>query len=392
MNRKVEAAIQIKNLIKKYDDEHPIVALDDVNFSVKRNSFTTIIGPSGSGKSTVLKLIADLKQPSGGSVMINGKPPAQAVVAREIGMVFQKPVLYPWRSVERNVALPLELNNHEVPEGHEEHRDNLKNNKTIKQCIDNQVKDVLISVGLSAFGKHMPDQLSGGMQQLVALARALVTEPEVLLLDEPFGALDELTRERMDMELLRILEQRKQTVLMVTHSIREAVLLSDEVIVFSPRPGRVSEIIPVDLPRPRTVEMMEQEVFSTCESQVRKALRTSWIRGKIIKGFGRGKTLGFPTLNLDISAFPYRHGVYAVRIRIDGREYQGVLHYGPQATFAGTQDWIEVYVFDFAGGQQSGAVEVQTADFLRAPVKFASADELVAQMQKDCEQARRKLV
>jgi len=227
------------------------------------------------------------------------------------------------------------------------------------------------------------------MQQLVALGKALVADPPILLLDEPFGALDELTRERMDLELLRVLEKSGKTILMITHSIREAVLVSDEIVVLTPRPGRVSESIPVDLPRPRTAAMQETSGFAALENRVRKALRQGWIRGTIIHGFGRGHELGYPTMNLDLTAFPFSYGVYAVRARVDGSEYGGVLHYGPQATFEGTEDWIEVFLFDYDdSGRNSDEVEIQVLDHLRPTVKFSSKDELIGQMDEDCRKAK----
>ncbi len=361
--------IDLTKVTKRFSDTHPVTVVDDISFTVARGRFTTIIGPSGCGKSTLLRMVAGLLDPSSGTIELVGNTPQYARQQRAYGMVFQKPTLYPWRDVRRNIALPLELGAGKVDE--------------------QRVDEALMTVGLSAFAHHRVDQLSGGMQQLVALGKALVADPPILLLDEPFGALDELTRERMDMELLRVLETSGKTILMITHSIREAVLVSDEIVVLTPRPGRVSEIISVDLPRPRTAALQETPEFAALETRVRKALRQGWIRGSIIHGFGRGKELGFPTMNLDLSAFPFSYGVYAVRMRVQGGEFGGVLHFGPQATFGGQKDWIEVYLFDYDdSSRESDAIELQVLDHLRPTVKFSSKEELIRQMEEDSARAR----
>jgi NitT/TauT family transport system ATP-binding protein len=215
----------------------------------------SLIGPSGCGKSTLLRVIGDLLQPSSGIVSVNGKPAGQARVNRDYGIVFQAPVLFDWRTVEENVRLPLELQG--MPRAEREAR----------------VDEMLALVELSDFKRHHPYQLSGGMQQRVAIARALAFSPSLLLMDEPFGALDEMTRERMNSEVLGIWERTGITVVFVTHSIPEAVFLSSRVVVMSPRPGRITSVISVDLPRPRGVETREDRRYFELVTEVREALR-----------------------------------------------------------------------------------------------------------------------
>jgi NitT/TauT family transport system ATP-binding protein len=209
-------------------------ALHDVSLAVERGEFVSLIGPSGCGKSTLLRIVGDLVAPSAGSVTVNGKGAEAARLDRDYGIVFQAPVLYDWRTVEANVGLPLEVIGRPRPER------------------DQRVRALLRLVGLDAFRRHYPWQLSGGMQQRVAIARALVTNPAILLMDEPFGALDEMTRERLNLELLNVCRETSATVLFVTHSIAEAVFLSSRVVVLTPRPGRVERVVDVDLPQPRS--------------------------------------------------------------------------------------------------------------------------------------------
>ena len=232
-----------------------VTALEDVSLSIARGSFTAIIGPSGCGKSTLLRLIADILAPSSGRITIGGSPPADARRDHAIGFVFQQPTLLPWRTIRQNVALPLDV------VGRSSHRRS-----------DRTPDELLELVGLGTFARALPAELSGGMQQRAAIARALVLQPDVLLLDEPFGALDEITRQRMNLELLRIWTESRTTALLVTHSIAEAVFMSDTVVVMSPRPGRITARIAIPLPRPRTLAMMRDPAFTEAVNQVREAL------------------------------------------------------------------------------------------------------------------------
>ncbi len=232
-------------------------ALEDVTLAVAPGEFVSLIGPSGCGKSTLLRIVGDLIQPTEGSVRVNGKSPREARFARDYGIVFQSPVLYDWRTVRRNVELPLEVMG--VPHAERTERS----------------ARMLALVGLGQFHGHYPWQLSGGMQQRVSIARALSFSPPILLMDEPFGALDELTRERMNQELLAIWAQTHNTVVFVTHSIPEAVFLSSRVVVLSPRPGRIERIVEIDLPHPRGVATREHPRFFELVTRVREALRES---------------------------------------------------------------------------------------------------------------------
>ncbi len=233
----------------------PVVALDRVSLELGAGRFGSIIGPSGCGKSTLLRLIADIAQPSAGRLTVGGGSPRQARLANALGFVFQAPTLLPWRTVRQNIELPLVLMGRNNPR------------------VAGQGSAALIElVGLKGFEDALPDELSGGMQQRAAIARSLMLKPDVLLLDEPFGALDEITRQRMNVELLRIWAESGTTALLVTHSITEAVFMSDEVFIMSPRPGRVSQVIEVPLPRPRHLAMMRMPVFFDCVNRVRDGL------------------------------------------------------------------------------------------------------------------------
>jgi NitT/TauT family transport system ATP-binding protein len=237
------------------NDGAPTVACTGIDLEVGQRDFISLIGPSGCGKSTLLRLIGDLVTPTSGSVEVNGKPAHQARLDREYGMVFQAPVLFDWRTVEANVQLPLEVIKY--PKGQ---RDAL-------------VREKLALVELTGFENHYPHQLSGGMQQRVAIARALALQPSLLLMDEPFGALDEMTREHLNSELLDIWSETGTTVVFVTHSIPEAVFLSSRVVVMSPRPGRIAEIIDIDLPYPRDETTREEDRYYELVTEVREALR-----------------------------------------------------------------------------------------------------------------------
>jgi NitT/TauT family transport system ATP-binding protein len=258
MTDQVDAAVvRISGVDKLFGTESGAVttALQGINLDIRRGEFVSLIGPSGCGKSTLLRIIGDLIQPTTGTVTVNGKLCALARRDRDYGMVFQAPVLFDWRTVEDNVKLPLELMGWD------------------KARRDERAREMLGLVELGDFMRHYPYQLSGGMQQRVAIARALSFEPSILLMDEPFGALDEMTRERMNQELLRIWERTRITIVFVTHSIPEAVFLSSRVVVMSARPGRITDLIEIDLPRPRDVETREQRRYFELVTDVREALR-----------------------------------------------------------------------------------------------------------------------
>jgi len=235
--------------------EHAVTALDGIDLTIAAGEFVSLIGPSGCGKSTLLRIVGDLIDPTAGTIRVNGKDARQARLDREYGMVFQAPVLMDWRTIARNIELPLEIM--AFPRAERERR-----SAALLQLVE-----------LEGFGTKHPWQLSGGMQQRVAIARALAFDPKLLLMDEPFGALDEMTRERMNLELMRIWRETGTTVVFVTHSIPEAVFLSTRVVVMSARPGRVSRIVTVDLPQPRTVETRESPRYFELVTEVREALR-----------------------------------------------------------------------------------------------------------------------
>lgn len=250
------AVIELKGLSMTYFGRGTqTVALHNAELAVQAGEFISLIGPSGCGKTTLLRIIADLVQPTGGSILVSGKTPNQARRDREYGYVFQAPVLYEWRSVLHNVMLPLEI----MGFSREERRA--------------RATKLLAMVGLQEFHESYPWQLSGGMQQRVSIARALAFDPKLLLMDEPFGALDEITREAMNNELLRIWQETGKTVIFVTHSIPEAVFLSSRVVVMTARPGKIERVVDVDLPYPRTEETRESSRFFELATLVREALR-----------------------------------------------------------------------------------------------------------------------
>ena len=244
-------------------------ALESIDLEIEKGAFVSLIGPSGCGKSTLLRLIGDLTQPGAGTVEVNGKSAHRARLDRDYGIVFQSPVLFDWRTVERNVELPLELSS------------------TDKRARTERARSLLALVELSGSEHKYPWQLSGGMQQRVAIARALTFEPAILLMDEPFGALDEMTRERLNLELLGIWRQTGTTIVFVTHSIPEAVFLSTKVVVMSAGPGRIVDAIDVDLPQPRSDLTREDERYYSFVTRVRESLRGSEARQP---NFGRTAT------------------------------------------------------------------------------------------------------
>ncbi|HET9018567.1 MAG TPA: ABC transporter ATP-binding protein [Acetobacteraceae bacterium] len=231
------------------------VALQDVTLDIARGSFVSLIGPSGCGKTTLLRAVADLERPTAGTLLVNGVSPERARLDRAYGYVFQAPALYPWRSVERNVMLPLEIMGMKAAERRE------------------RAARYLDLVGLSEFRRRFPWQLSGGMQQRVSIARALSFEPSLLLMDEPFGALDEITRDGLNLHLHELWRRTGMTAVFVTHSIPEAVFLSTRIVVMSPRPGKVVEVIDVALPDARDLDLRETPAFLAVAHRVREALR-----------------------------------------------------------------------------------------------------------------------
>jgi NitT/TauT family transport system ATP-binding protein len=230
-----------------------VVALTGVNLDIEKGEFVSFIGPSGCGKTTFLRVIADLEQPTAGTITVNGMSPTEARVSRSYGYVFQAPALYPWRTIEKNVALPLEVMG--------------------LSDRDARIRRTLDLVNLTGFEKKYPWQLSGGMQQRASIARALSFDADLLLMDEPFGALDEIVRDHLNAELLKLWDRTNKTIAFVTHSIPEAVYLSTKIVVMSPRPGRVTDVIESDLPRDRPLDIRETPEFLKLAARVRDGLR-----------------------------------------------------------------------------------------------------------------------
>lgn len=249
----LDGVIAVENVTKVYKGSSGnVVALDGVSFERPTGSFTTLVGPSGCGKSTLLRILGDLEGATEGTIRIGSRSPQQVRRAGELGMAFQEAALLPWRSVRRNIAFPGDA---------------------IGRRVDRSRIDELIDlVGLTQFASARPSQLSGGMRQRVAIARALSTNPKLLLLDEPFGALDEFTRLRLNLELQRIWMHERITTVLVTHSISEAVFLADEVVVMSPHPGRVVEIVKVPFDRPRSHEFMLESEFLEIETHIQRRI------------------------------------------------------------------------------------------------------------------------
>ncbi len=251
-----DAAIDIRAVSLRFETrDGPVQALSNIDLAVGRGEFVSFIGPSGCGKTTLLRAIADLETPTSGAISVNGMAPNEARAKRAYGYVFQAPALYPWRSVARNIALPLEIMGFDKAER------------------EARIAKGLELVNLSGFGNKYPWQLSGGMQQRASIARALSFDPDLLLMDEPFGALDEIVRDMLNQQLLRLWDMTGKTVLFVTHSIPEAVFLSTRIVVMSPRPGRVYDVIESDLPRNRALEIRENPEFLAIANRVRRGLR-----------------------------------------------------------------------------------------------------------------------
>jgi len=259
----VQLAIEAENLSMAYPaggrQGQVVLALSNVDLAVRPGEFVSLLGPSGCGKSTLLRLIGDLLRPTSGRLLVKGKSAERARRDRDYGIVFQAPALYDWRTVAKNVQLPLEIQG--VDRAERERR----------------TADLLRLMNLTEFASSYPWQLSGGMQQRVSIARALSFQPSILLMDEPFGALDEMTRERLNLELLTLWSETGTTIIFVTHSIPEAVFLSDRIAVMTPRPGKIERIIPVDLPRPRASETREDERFFGLVREVRACLHEEHI-------------------------------------------------------------------------------------------------------------------
>ena len=255
-----QTVIDIKDLSLVFGtNDGPVHALSNINLGIKRGEFVSFIGPSGCGKTTLMRVVADLEQPTSGSVTVNGKTPEQARLDRSYGYVFQAAALFPWRTIEDNISLPLEVMGYSAADR--------------KARIEKN----LALVNLSGFGKKFPWQLSGGMQQRASIARALSFDPDMLLMDEPFGALDEIVRDHLNEQLLKLWAATQKTVIFVTHSIPEAVFLSTKIVVMSPRPGRIHEIIDCDLGPDRTLDIRESEAFLKIAHRVREGLRLGHI-------------------------------------------------------------------------------------------------------------------
>jgi NitT/TauT family transport system ATP-binding protein len=252
-----DAVIDIRDLSLTFQTaDGPVHALSKVDLAVGKGDFVSFIGPSGCGKTTLLRVIADLEQPTSGGIRVNGTTPEAARLARAYGYVFQAPALYPWRTIARNVALPLEI---------------MGLSKAEQQ---RRIERNLALVNLTGFERKFPWQLSGGMQQRASIARALAVEPDLMLMDEPFGALDEIVRDHLNEQLLQLWHKTAKTVVFVTHSIPEAVYLSTRIVVMSPRPGRIQDVIESPLPRgPRPLDIRETPEFLALAARVREGLR-----------------------------------------------------------------------------------------------------------------------
>ena len=254
-NDNIEIVIRDVEMIFKDNSGNDVPALQDVNLDIRKGEFISLLGPSGCGKTTLLRMISDLQQPTEGKIRIGGMTPREVRMNRKFGFVFQQPVLFDWRTVRRNIELPLEIMKYSRVE--------------MKKTSD----EMLEMVGLSSFADNYPKQLSGGMQQRVNIARAFGIDPEILLMDEPFSALDEFTKDKLHEDLLSIWRKTNKTIVFVTHNIQEAVFLSDRVCIFTPHPGKLSAVVDIDLPRPRTMEIRNTPHFNELVIKVRNSFR-----------------------------------------------------------------------------------------------------------------------
>lgn len=256
MSKDASPVVSAKKLSLTFEtNDGPVHALSEIDLDIAKGEFVSFIGPSGCGKTTFLRVIADLEKPTGGEITVGGVSPEEARLARAYGFVFQAASLYPWRSIEKNIALPLEIMGFSKSE------------------IQERTQRVLELVDLDEFGKKFPWQLSGGMQQRASIARALAFDADLLLMDEPFGALDEIVRDHLNEQLLKLWDRTNKTICFVTHSIPEAVYLSTKIVVMSPRPGRVIDVIESTLPKDRSLDIRESPEFLELAHRVRDGLR-----------------------------------------------------------------------------------------------------------------------
>jgi len=255
MDSKNDVEIVMKDVCMSFKDNSgkDVQALDHVSVDIKKGEFISLVGPSGCGKTTLLRIIADLLEPTDGMVRIGGLTPKEVRLQQKFGIIFQSPVLFDWRTIKKNIELPLEIM-YQSPKDR-----------------SNRADEMLKMVGLEKFADHYPQQLSGGMQQRVGIARAFAIRPEILLMDEPFSALDEFTKERLHEDLLHIWATTNKTIVFVTHNIAEAVFLSDRICVMSPHPGRLSAVVDIDLPRPRSLEIRDTIHFNELVAKVRNS-------------------------------------------------------------------------------------------------------------------------
>lgn len=255
--------IEVKEVSKQYRQRGQVTeALHDISLTIDKGKFISLIGPSGCGKSSLLRIIGGLVKQECGEVHIGGVTPLEAQKKKQFSFVPQSPALFPWRTVLQNMRLPFQVNRKADTETAKQH--------------EHELIELLSSVGLGDFIHAYPNALSGGMQQRIGIARAFGSGAPILLMDEPFSALDELTREKIGYQLLNIWQEHQKTVVFVTHNIREAVLLSDEVVIMSPRPGRIKKVVDIQLPRPRNAELEESERFQQYISEIRALLRQEW--------------------------------------------------------------------------------------------------------------------